>query len=180
MAKKKKSNFVPKLTKKQKVRLRRVGLPVAVGLICLNIGIVGARYLEGHTQPANLVWAADATVQVPGSLKSLLYEQDGCNEYRGADSPKGVGLWGVYQVSKARFAKIAYGCSWGLSNYVMAVNHEGDWKLLPPAEYFAPFQDSRALGAVPFCRHIDQYRIDKSIEPFCIETDGSARPNTID
>lgn len=177
MARKKKSRFKAQFNKKQRKQIKSVGLPILIGLLCLNIGIVGTRFFEARRVPANIVWAADKTVKVPGDLRSFLDSRDDCQSYRGTGSPAGVGLWGVYQVSKGKFAKIAYGCSWSLSSYIMAVKEKSGWKLLPPTEYFAPFQGSTATGALPQCAMVDQYKIDKSIEPFCITTDGSARAN---
>lgn len=179
MAKKKKSKLKLKLSKKQRAQLKMIGIPVLVGLVCLNVGIAGTRFFEARRVPGNIVWAADETVAVPKDLRRFLQSQDDCKSYRGSGTPTGVGLWGVYQVSKAKFAKIAYGCSWNLSSYIMAVKEDSGWKLLPPTTYFAPFQGSTTTGALPLCSAIDQYKIDKSIEPFCVATDGSARANTL-
>lgn len=181
MTKKKKSKSKPtiKLSKKQRLQLKTYGLPLLVGLLCLNVGIVGTRLFEARQNPRNIVWAADATVNVPSSLRNYLKDKDVCHNYRGVNTPTGVGLWGVFQVSQNKFAKIAYGCSWSLSTYVLAVHEKSGWKLLEPAEYFAPFNGSSSTGAIPHCSVLEQYKIDKIIEPFCISPDGSARPNEI-
>lgn len=176
---KKKSKFKVRLNKKQRLQLKTIGIPLLIGLVCLNIGIVGTRFFESRQVPGNIVWAADESVTVPGDLKRFLETKNDCKNYRGTDTPTGVGLWGVYQVSQGKFAKIAYGCSWSLSSYVMAVKEQKGWKLLMPTQYFAPFQGSTSTGAIPLCVVIDQYKIDKSIEPFCITTEGTARANTI-
>jgi hypothetical protein len=179
MAKKKKLKFGVKLNKARRKRLKAVALPVIVGLLCLNIGIIGTRFLESRKVPGNIVWAADDTVVVPRDLRKFLGSQDDCKNYRGTDSPTGVGLWGVYQVSRGKFAKIAYGCSWSLSSYIMAVKEDSGWTLLQPTEYFAPFQGSSATGALPLCDMVEKYKINSSIEPFCIAADGTARANQL-
>lgn len=176
---KKKSKLKIKLTKKQRLQLKTYGVPVLVGLLCLNIGIIGTRMFEARQTPRNIVWAADETVYLPTSLRKYLSGKQECQNYRGADTPTGVGLWSVFQVSEGKFAKIAYGCSWSLTTYVMAVQEKSGWKLLAPSEYFAPFKDSSATGAIPLCNVLEQYKINKAIEPFCIAHDGSARPNPL-
>ncbi len=175
MAKKKKL----KLSKNQRKQLFAVGIPVLVGLFGLLIGITGTRLLSGRRAPKNLVWAADKTIKIPKDLRTLLLSQDQCKGYNGTDTPTGVGLWGVYQVSKASYAKIAYGCSWNLSSYIMAIKQNGQWQLIKPKDYFSPFQDGvdPTKGALPYCAVVDKYKIPKDIEPFCIQADGSAKAN---
>lgn len=181
MATKKKSKikFKIKLSKKRRLQLKTYGVPLLTGLLCLNIGIVGTRLFEARQNPRNIVWAADETVQIPSSLREYLEQKNVCQNYRGSTTATGVGLWGVFQVSQDKFAKIAYGCSWSLSTYILAVHENSGWKLLEPAEYFAPFKGSASTGAIPHCSVLQKYKIDKVIEPFCIAADGSARPNEI-
>jgi len=170
-----------KLKKAQRKKLASIALPVLVGLFGLVVGIAGTRLLSGRTTPANLVWPAEKTVKIPKDLRKFLEKQNSCEHYRGTDSPSGVGLWGVYQVSRGQYAKIAYGCSWNLSSYIMAVKQKGMWQLVPPAQYFAPFKDGvdPSKGALPFCATVATYKIPGDIEPFCIQPDGSAKPNEL-
>ncbi len=176
MAKKKK--FRP--TKAQKRQLQQLSILIATGFGSLLLGIGGTKLLSNRTAPRNLVWAADNTVQVPKDLKQFLLTQDTCKNYRGKNTPTGIGLWGVYQTSKKSYAKIAYGCSWNLTNYIMAVKSGGKWQLLEPAKYFAPFAStSSGSGVLPYCRALEQYKIPKDIESFCIKPDGSAEANSL-
>ncbi|HSX23955.1 MAG TPA: hypothetical protein VLE74_02530, partial [Candidatus Saccharimonadales bacterium] len=122
MARRKKSL---RLTRKQRKQALAFALPVAIGLGGLIAGIIATRVLSGRKPPANLVWGADSSIRVPKELQAYLQTRRDCKEYRGAGSPTGVGLWGVYQLSQGKFAKIAYGCSWNLSSYVMAVRYKG-------------------------------------------------------
>lgn len=175
----KKSKFKVKLSKKQRKKLISIGLPVLAGLFGLILGVVATKFLLVQKSPSNLVWPADNTVKVPKDLRKFLESQDDCKEYKETGSPRGVGLWGVYQTSKGQFAKIAYGCSWNLSSYIMAIKQKGVWQLLQPTEYFAPFKDGvdPSKGALPFCAVVETYKIPKDIEPFCIQPDGSAKSN---
>jgi hypothetical protein len=127
-----------------------------------------------------LVWASEHTVTLPKDLRTFLEQQDACRDYRGPNTPTGIGLWGVYQTHNNHFAKIAYGCSWSLTSYVMAVKDGKQWKLIPPKEYFAPFSDgaNQSQGALPLCSELDMYNIPAAIESFCIKADGTAQANT--
>lgn len=174
MAKKKR-----KLTKKQRQKLRSLALPLITLMLGLLVGIQMTKIIGTSKTPSNLVWAADNTVKVPVSLTDYLLTKDDCKHYKGSGSPKGLGLWAVYQVSGDTFAKIAYGCSWNLSSYIMAVKLGKSWTLLPPTEYFAPFNEGNdpRTGALPQCSILEKYKIPKSIESFCINADGSAKNN---
>lgn len=176
---KKKNRLKLKLSKKQHRRLIHYGKPVLAGLLGLLIGVAATKLSDSRRAPSNLVWAADNTVKIPKDLRAFLMAKNDCKAYRGTDSPTGVGLWGVYQVSKSQYAKIAYGCSWNLSSYVMAVKQKGSWQLIKPTEYFAPFKNGvdPSKGALPFCNVLEQYKIPKDIEPFCVKADGSAQSN---
>ncbi len=175
MAKKKKS----RISKQQRKRVAKYAQPALAGFLGIIIGVTATTFLAGIQSPANLVWAADKTVKIPKDLREFLSTKDECKTYRGAELPGGVGLWGVYQVSKNSYAKIAYGCSWNLSNYIMAVKNTQGWQLLQPVDYFAPFKEGvdPTKGALPFCAVVDQYKIPKNIEPFCINPDGTAKAN---
>ncbi len=176
---KKKNRLKLKLSKKQRKQLIHYGKPVLAGFLGLLIGIGATNLLASRRAPSNLVWAADSTVKVPKDLRAFLVAKNDCKAYRGAGSPTGVGLWGVYQVSKNQYAKIAYGCSWNLSSYVMAVKQKGSWQLIKPTEYFAPFKNGvdPSKGALPFCAVLEKYKIPKDIEPFCVKADGAAQSN---
>ncbi|MES2971344.1 MAG: hypothetical protein V4702_03425 [Patescibacteria group bacterium] len=168
-----------KLSKKQQKQFRKLLITFGIGLAGFMTGILTTVVLNRPEPPRNLVWAADIEVSVPKDLRKFLENQSDCQQYRGTDSPTGVGLWGVYQTSKGRFAKIAYGCSWSLSSYIMAIKQDDQWQLLQPTEYFAPFKDgvSPAQGALPYCSIIEKYKIPKDIESFCISNDNKAQSN---
>lgn len=170
-----------KVSKKLRRQILNVAIPAAIIMASVLIGAVGSIKLSAAKKPANLVWAADNTVSVPDDLKKFLSGRQSCREYRGTGTPTGVGLWGVFQVSQNRFAKIAYGCSWHLSTYIMAVKQEKNWQLIKPTEYFAPFGDGGVTdsGALPFCAQLDKYKIPKEIESFCIDAEGKAKSNEL-
>jgi hypothetical protein len=171
-----------KLSKRQRQKLLNIVIPMLVVLASLLIGSAITLILKNTERPSNLVWAADNTVQLPGDLTRFLRQQKHCEQYRGTGSPTGVGLWGVYQVTHDKYAKIAYGCSWSLSTYIMAVKQGKTWRLIEPTEYFAPFKDganAEEKGALPYCVQLEKYRIPKDTESFCISTDGSAKSNEL-
>lgn len=174
MSKKKKIN----LNKAQRKLLKKY-LPLGITAMAAFLIGLGVSNIGLKDTPSNIVWAADNTVKVPRDLRDHLSKQNDCKSYRGTGSPTGVGLWGVYQVHNAKFAKIAYGCSTNLQNYIFGVKTDNKWKLIQPTEYFSPFEgttDSRG-GAIPFCTMIEKYKIPKAIEPFCVQADGSAKIN---
>lgn len=169
-----------KLSKKQRKQLIFVVTSVGIGLTGLLLGIVLMNVVNARNVPTNLIWASEPSVKVPDDLRTFLETRNDCEHYRGIDTPTGVGLWGVYQTSQGKFAKIAYGCSWNLNSYIMAVKQKQGWLLIQPAEYFAPFKDGvdASKGALPFCTVIEKYKIPKDIESFCIKSDGTAQANT--
>lgn len=177
MAKKRKV----KLNKKQQKQLKKLLIPLGIGLVSLLMGIAGTSLFYNRRAPHNLVWAADSSVKLPKDLRKFLENKNDCREYRGSGTPTGVGLWGVYQASQDKYAKIAYGCSWSLSSYVMAVKQKTGWELLQPTQYFAPFKDgvNPAQGALPYCDMLEKYKIPSEIESFCIKRDGSAQSNPV-
>lgn len=179
MAKKKQAKLRIKLNKRQKARARAIGLPIVIGLVCFAVGVLGTKLVVASSRPANIVWAADKTVNVPGDLRTFLLDQDTCKDYLGTNTQRGVGLWGVYQVSQGRFAKISYGCSLTLTNYVMAIKQKGAWSLIPPTEYFSPFANTQTTGALPLCSQLEKYKIDKTVESFCVDAAGTAKANTM-
>ncbi len=169
-----------KISRKQRQKIRKISLPLLLVLIGLLAGTVTTLIIVHSSKPAqNIVWAADSTVKVPGGLRNFLETQRGCEHYKGSDSPAGIGLWGVYQVSHDKFAKIAYGCSWSVSPYIMAVLQNNQWQLLKPTDYFAPFQGSidQRQGALPYCAILQKYKVPKDIESFCITADNTAIAN---
>lgn len=170
-----------KLSRSSRKKIAKFGPYVACGLAGLILGAAAVSGWAASKNQSNLVWAADNTVKIPTGLQKYLQSQDDCKEYRGTGSPTGIGLWGVYQVSRERFAKISYGCSGSLTNYIMAVKISNQWQLLPPTEYFAPFNDAtdRGVGAIPHCHMVEKYKIPSDIESFCIKSDGSAQPNNL-
>ena len=175
MAKKTKKNIIntKQLKKLRKDKRLRPWQPLILLLAGVSIGLILAWLQPPNLHPKNLVWASDDTVQVPGDLAEFLRLQDKCLSTQGVGTPHGVGLWSVYHVSKDKFAKISYGCGVGLTRYVMAVKPEHKWELIPPADYFA-------TNFLPGCAVVEEYQVDKSIEPFCIEAGGTPRANTIE
>ncbi len=176
----KKKRFKLKLSKKDRKKLASIAIPLSAGLFGLMIGVVSTKYLINRQNPTNLIWSADNSVKIPRDLSKFLATKKDCKAFRGPNSPDGIGLWGVYQVSKDQFAKIAYGCSWNLSSYIMAVEQNGKWELIKPTDYFAPFKNGvdQSQGALPNCSIVEKYNIPSDIEPFCINSDGSVLSNS--
>lgn len=167
------------INKKQRKQIKAIVIPLVSLAFGLLVGVFANKLLGQQKTPTNLVWAADQTISIPKDLDKFLQSRQRCTNYRGVGTPTGVGLWGVYQVSQGRFAKIAYGCSWSLNNYIMAIKPGKSWQLIEPKEYFAPFNNGGDpdRGALPVCTVIEKYHIPKDIEPFCVNSDGSARIN---
>ena len=169
-----------KKSKLQKLRKDKRFLktfPLLTLLLGVAVGAVLVWLQPPDLYPKNLVWAGDATVKIPSDLVEFLRNQPACKRTSGSDGRNGVGLWGVYQVSQAKFAKVSYGCSSTLTPYLMAVRDHGKWLLIPYADYFA--DQSISARFLPKCTYIDKYKIDSSIEPFCLEASGAARENNI-
>ncbi len=165
-----------RLSKNQLHVLKTYLLPVILVLIGLLIGVCLQSYRQHRQSPKNLVWAIDSSVQVPDDLRKFLLTQDNCKNYRGQDAPSGVGLWGVIQVTD-RFAKISYGCSWTLTNYILAYKQNSAWHLISAEEYFGAAHVSGI--AIPACKVLTTYKIPQAIEPFCINTKGKAETNKL-
>lgn len=170
-----------KISRKQRQKFLNIAIPASVILISFLLGSGVTLLMQRRAIPDNIVWAADSTVKLPPDLKKFLEKQNKCEQYRGNSSPKGVGLWGVYQMSGRNYAKISYGCSWGLTTYIMAVKQNSEWRLIEPTVYFAPFKDgvNASNGALPYCAQLELYKIPKDIESFCISHDGTAKSNDI-
>lgn len=172
-----------KLTKQRRqhltTRLRRVGLPLLWLAIGVSLGLVGRTAFTKPVMSANLVWAADSTVQLPNDLKQFLDHQNTCQAYRGPDSPTGVALWGVYQVADKRLAKVAYGCSIDLKLYIMAIKQNQTWSFIPPTDYFASVDAISGNSYLPKCEVLTKYHITKTMEAFCVEADGHGRANEL-
>lgn len=168
-----------KLSKKHKKQLQKYLIPAIFGIGALLIGIFGTRIYINNSRPKNIVWAADKSIKIPLSLRKYLHSRDDCKDYKGKGTYSGVGLWGVFQVSGDKFAKVAYGCSWNLKNYVMIVREKNKWEILSPDEYFAPYKGSSSSGALPYCSQIVKFKINNEIEPFCIDENDNAKTNEI-
>lgn len=158
---------IQKLVKKHKKAIRKIGLPLILGLLIFGLGMLTQKIYMSNQKPTNLVWAIDNTVQVPSDLRKFLGRQDNCRQYRGSGSPTGVGLWSVIQVAQGRYAKISYGCSFSLSGYIMAVKPAKTWMLLPPSSYF-----SSTSSGVANCEQVTKYKIPPTIESFCVNNSG--------
>lgn len=164
------------ILKKHQKQFMKFRLPAGLVLVGLLVGFLGSSWISSKNQPSNIVWAANNTVALPGGLKPFLLKQTDCKNYIGSTTVKGVGLWAVYQVEKSQFAKIAYGCSVTLRSYIMAIKQNGKWALIPPTEYFAGSDQGSGTGSnnLPKCTELTKYKINKNIEPFCI--DGANQP----
>lgn len=173
----------PRFNKKQRQQLTkylvRFGIPVFGLVVGLGIGVVWVNIITSRRVPQNLVWAADNTVKVPKDLQKFLLKQNDCRSYKGAGSPTGVGVWGVYQVAQDKFAKISYGCSINLNLYIMAVKQSGHWALIQPTEYFANVDTLSGNGYLPKCEVLAKYKITKNVESFCVQADGVGRANDL-
>lgn len=152
--------------------IKRFVLPVLAAFLLFITGMFTQHIKQEYARPANIVWAIDETVQVPADLRKMLLEKDDCRNYRGVDSPRGVGLWAIVQVEQGRFAKIANGCSWSVSGQVLAVKPKGSWQLVPPIEYF-----SDTTQGVPTCNAVVKYKVPIALEGFCINDSGKLTKN---
>jgi hypothetical protein len=168
-----------KLSKQRRQQLWKIGLPLGLLLAGGLSGWLIKTLIIDAVQPSNLVWAIDETVQVPEDLRYALRDQQTCKSYRGPGTPNGVGLWGVQQISQNRLAKVVHGCSWSIEGYVMVVKQAGRWQIIEPSKYFAPNKNNTGQGSLPRCEILEEYKIDKAIEPFCITSKGEARANNI-
>jgi len=181
MPKKKTSAKKTVVKQVRKNPLFRKFYPMLLLLIGIAAGLLLAWLQPPDYHPKSLVWASDKTVTIPNDLSAYLQKRNDCTTYRGKNNPPGVSLWAVYQTSKSKFAKVSYGCSTRLTTYAMVVKDGASWTLLDPSDYFA--NRAQTTGSIssflPKCTFIDKYHIDKSIEPFCVEVDGSAHENKL-
>ncbi|HEX5797684.1 MAG TPA: hypothetical protein VFX86_04835 [Candidatus Saccharimonadales bacterium] len=125
------------------------------------------------------VWAADNSVKVPQDLKSHLIKssKDDCNEYAGDGSPNGAVLFAVTKVEDD-FAKMTYGCASYLTDMeIVAIKRDGSWSLIQPADYYQtkPNYDGPAL---PTCSALEKYKINKDLEPECLDSKFEIRQNS--
>lgn len=153
---------VQKFWRKNRRIIIHYGVPLLGLIIAFLVGGYYQRYQAVHTQPKNIVWAVDKTVTVPSALRSRLMHRHDCQNYKGTDNLEGVGLWAVTQIEQGSFAKLAYGCSWSLSDHAVAVKQATGWLVIPPEQYFTDTNQG-----VPLCTAIVKYKIPPSIEGFC-------------
>lgn len=158
--------------KKYRKQLIQFGLPILLVVAAFFIGAARQQYIYEHTQPDNLVWAVDAGVVIPDSLKTMLKQRTDCEMYRGADAPKGVGLWAVTQVEQNAFAKLSYGCSWSLSNHAVAFKVGQSWQVIPPEQYF-----SDTTQGIPLCTAVVTYKVPAKVDGFCSNDEGKLTKN---
>lgn len=161
-------NFI----KKHRRQFIQFGIPILLVICAFFAGTARQQYVYEHTQPDNLVWAIDAGVVMPDSLKTMLKQRTDCEAYRGADAPRGVGLWAVTQIEHDAFAKLSYGCSWSLSNHAIAIKSGGSWQLIPPEKYF-----SDTTQGIPLCTAVVAYKIPPTIDGFCSNDAGKLTKN---
>lgn len=173
MAKKKR-----KLTK-QFNKLKIYWKPAVLIVLSVLVGWLLHASSNNQEHPKNLIWAIDETVNVPRDLKRVLQKQNVCQSYRGPNTPQGVALWGVQQISKDKFAKVVHGCSWALESYVMLVKQDSEWQILEGKNYFADGLGNSGRSSLPKCEVLETYGIDQTIEPFCIDKNNKAKINSI-
>lgn len=161
-----------KLYKRHHKKLKQFGVPIVAGLAVFGLGMAYQQYRVNNTHPTNIVWAIDDTVRVPDDLKKVLLKTDDCGGYKGANSPKGIGLWAVVQIEQNAFAKLSYGCSWAINNQTIAVKTDNKWKLIKPVEYF-----SDTVQGVPNCTAVVKYKVPDSLEGFCRNDKGELVKN---
>lgn len=169
---KKKNKLHRRIKNLQKNKHVKKHLPIGVVVVVLVAGFFVGFTRPRSVHPKSLVWAASSEVQPPADLVKFLNGQSNCSGENGESQVGGVSLWSVFKVSQGKFAKLSYGCSYDLSFYKMAIKEDGKWRLLDSTEYFAN-------SFLPRCSQIDTYKIDKSVEPFCLELPGGSRENTI-
>ena len=161
-----------KLLRKHHKTISKFGLPLLLVVLAFIGGAQYHAYKAVHTQPQNIVWAIDNSLTVPDDLRSLLMEKNECQSYRGNNAPKGVGLWAITQLEQGSYAKLAYGCSWSLSDHGVAVKQAGKWVVLSSSQYYAdPNQ------GVPLCSAVVAYTIPVQLEGFCQNDAGKVTKN---
>lgn len=169
---KKSSKLFLKYFKRHKKIIKRFGIPLVAGVFLFLLGTRVQLINSERKQPSNIVWAIDSTVKIPTGLRKMLLSQNICKDYRGNNSPPGVGLWGVVQVEQQSFAKIAHGCSWTVSSQILAVKQKNTWVLIPPIEYY-----SDTVAGVPNCAAIVKHKVPISLEGFCLNDAGKLTKN---
>lgn len=161
-----------KYYKKRQRFIKRIVVPFLIGLFLLYLGMFIQSVRLERSHPNNIVWAVDKTVQVPSDLRKMLMNRDDCKDYRGGNSPKGVGLWAVTQIEQGKFAKLAHGCSWSVSNQALAVKQRNSWSVVPAIEYF-----SDTTQGVPTCKAVVKYKVPIGLEGFCLNDVGKLSKN---
>lgn len=169
---KKLSKNLQKRYKKRQKFIKRVVVPFLFGVFLFFLGMFIQNVRLERSHPNNIVWGVDKTVQVPDDLRKMLMNRDDCNDYRGGNSPKGVGLWAVTQIEQNKFAKLAHGCSWSVSNQALAIKQKNSWELVPAVEYF--FDTTQG---VPTCTAVVKYKVPISLEGFCLNDAGKLSKN---
>lgn len=161
-----------KYLRKRRKTILRYGVPIVLVLVSFCAGGAYQRYHDVHTQPRNIVWSIDASVSVPSDLRNYLMQKNECQSYRGSNAPSGTGLWAVTQIDQGAYAKLAYGCSWSLSDHAVAVKQAKGWTIISPSLYY-----SDPIQGVPLCTAVVQYKIPPSIEGFCSNDSGKLTKN---
>ena len=160
---------VGKLHKNKQVRRHA---PLGFIISALIIGFLLGKAQPVPTHPKTLVWASAEDTKVPADLITFLEKSPSCLGSDGKPKADGVNLWSVIKVSQNKIAKLAYGCSYDLNFYKVAVKQTGKWQLLDNNSYLAN-------NFLPHCEAVDTYQIDKSIEPFCLDAAGLSQENSI-
>ena len=163
---------IQKLLRKHHKTIIKYGLPLLLMVMAFIAGRTYQSYKSLHTQPQNIVWAIDTTVNIPDDLRAMLMQKNECQSYRGNSAPQGVGLWAVTHLEQGSYAKIAYGCSWSLSDHAVVVKQANHWTVIPPSEYF-----SDPNQGVPLCTAVVQYKIPVQLEGFCANDTGKLTKN---
>lgn len=146
--------------------------PIGFVLLAVFIGFWIGKSQPVPTHPKTLVWAASNDVSVPVELISFLEKTPSCIDTDGKPKADGVNLWSVVKVSQNKYAKLAYGCSYDLNFYKVAVKQAGGWQILDNSTYLAN-------NFLPYCEAIEAYKIDKTIEPFCLDAAGLSKENNV-
>ena len=166
------SKKLQKYYKKHRKFIKRFVVPFIAAILLFGLGMLTQNIRQERSHPSNIVWGVDQTVKVPSDLRKMLMERDDCKDYRGGNSPKGVGLWAVTQIEQNKFAKLSHGCSWSVSNQALAIKQKNTWELIPAIEYF--FDTTQG---VPACTAVVKYKVPINLEGFCLNDAGKLTKN---